>query len=465
MLLSISTTHQPATDLGYLLHKHPDNVRTVAFPFGEGHVFFPVAGEDRCTATLLLEIDPVGLVRRKGKANDAFALASYVNDRPYVASSFTSVVLAKMFGTAMSGRCDNRPELAATAIPVEVEIPVLPTAGGEEILRRCFEPLGYDVACATIELDGRFPDWGNSRYLAVTLRGTQRVADLLSHLYVLLPVLDNDKHYWVGDDEVDKLLAKGEPWLSAHPDRELIVHRYLRHRRPLTADALTRLADEDAPEAESTDEDLDQEEAVVEARLSLNDQRMGTVLAAIKASGARRVLDLGCGEGRLLTALLKDPSFTEIVGVDVSHRSLERAARRLHLDEMSERQRQRITLLHSGLTYRDRRLEGYDAATLVEVVEHLDASRLDAFERTIFGHARPATVVVTTPNREYNVRFESLPAGELRHRDHRFEWTRAEFGAWASAVAERHGYEVRFLPIGDEDAELGPPTQMAVFIR
>lgn len=465
MLLSITTTHQPATDLGYLLHKHPDNVRTVSFPFGEGHVFFPVADDDRCTATLLVEIDPIGLVRRKGKANDSFALASYVNDRPYVASSFTSVVLAKMFGTAMSGRCDNRPELAATPIPVEIEIPVMPCAGGEETLRRCFEPLGYGVDSAPIELDERFPDWGDSRYRQVTLRGTVRVADVLSHLYVLLPVLDNDKHYWVGDDEVDKLLARGEPWLGTHPDREMIVHRYLRHRRPLAADALERLADEDAPEPDATDEDLDQEEAAVEERISLNDQRIGTVLAAVKAAGARRVLDLGCGEGRLLAVLAKEPAFIEIVGVDVSHRALERAARRLHLDDLSERRRERITLVHSGLTYRDRRLEGFDAATLVEVVEHLDAPRLHAFEQTVFAHARPSTVVVTTPNREYNVRFESLPAGELRHRDHRFEWTRPEFRAWSTGVAERHGYEVRFLPIGDEDPDLGAPTQMAVFSR
>jgi 3' terminal RNA ribose 2'-O-methyltransferase Hen1 len=248
MLLSITTTHQPATDLGYLLHKHPDNVRTVSFPFGEAHVFFPEASDERCTATLLIEIDPIGLVRRKGKSNDSFALASYVNDRPFAASSFTSVVLAKVFGTAMTGRCESRPELAESPIPVAIEIPVLPCTGGGAILRRCFEPLGYEVECAPIELDERFPDWGDSRYLQVTLRADVRVADLLSHLYVLMPVLDNDKHYWVGEDEVDKLLAKGEPWLGTHPDREMIVRRYLRHRRPLTATALSRLIDEDSPE-------------------------------------------------------------------------------------------------------------------------------------------------------------------------------------------------------------------------
>ena len=465
MLLSITTTHRPATDLGYLLHKHPDNVRTVSFPFGEAHGFFPEATDDRRTATLLIEIDPIGLVRRKGKSNDSFALASYVNDRPYAASSFTSVVLAKVFGTAMTGRCESRPELAESPIPVEIEIPVLPCTGGEAILRRCFEPLGYDVECAPIELDERFPDWGDSRYLQVTLRADARVADLLSHLYVLMPVLDNDKHYWVGDDEVDKLLAKGEPWLGTHPDQEMIVRRYLRHRRPLTATALSRLIDEDSPEPEATEEELDQEEAAVEERISLNEQRMGTVLATVKSAGARRVIDLGCGEGRLLEALLKDRSFTEVVGVDVSHCALERAASRLHLDQMPDRQRERIKLLHSGLTYRDRRLVGYDAAPVVEVIEHLDEPRLGAFEQTLFAHARPDTVIVTTPNSEYNVRFESMPAGEMGHRDHRFEKTRAEFAEWSTGAADRHGDNVRFVPIGDDDSEVGSPTQMAVFTR
>jgi 3' terminal RNA ribose 2'-O-methyltransferase Hen1 len=464
MLLSITTTHRPATDLGFLLHKHPDNVRTVQFPFGDAHVFFPEATEERCTATLLLEVDPVGLVRRKGRKDDTFALAGYVNDRPYVASSFTSVVLAKVFGTAMGGRCENRPELADSNIPLEVELPVVPCRGGEEILRRCFEPLGYDVEAAPLDLDDRFPDWGESRYLQVRLSTVARLAAVLSHLYVLLPVLDSDKHYWVGEDEVDKLIAKGEPWLGRHPDRELIIQRYLRHRRALTVSALARLSDDES-DSDELDQTRDLEEQVVEEQISLNTQRIGAVLAALQAAAARRVVDLGCGEGRLLDALRRDPSFVEIVGVDASHRALEKAAGRLKLERAPDRQRERIRLIHSGLTYRDRRLEGFDAATVVEVIEHLDPPRLGAFEQAVFAFARPGTVVVTTPNREYNANFETMPAGELRHRDHRFEWTRAEFGAWANGVADRHGYAVRFLPIGDEDVELGPPTQMAVFSR
>jgi 3' terminal RNA ribose 2'-O-methyltransferase Hen1 len=174
---------------------------------------------------------------------------------------------------------------------------------------------------------------------------------------------------------------------------------------------------------------------------------------------------LGCGEGRLLKELLQDKTFEEIVGVDVSYRALEIAQERLHLEWLTEQQRQRIKLIQGSLTYRDQRLSGYDAATVVEVIEHLDQPRLAGFERSLFEFARPTTVVVTTPNVEYNVKFENLPAGKLRHKDHRFEWSRAEFQAWANRVAERFGYSVQFLPVGLEDVDVGAPTQMGVFSR
>ena len=464
MLLSITTTHRPATDLGYLLHKNPSNVRTVKVSFGEAHVFFPEASDERCTAALLLEVDPIGLTRR-GRGRSSFALADYVNDRPYVASSFMSSAIARLFGTAMTGRSDDRPELAATPIPLSISMPAVPARGGDELVRKLFEPLGYTVSAAPIVLDERFPAWGDSRYLALTLETTAVLKDVLAHLYVLLPVLDDDKHYWVDQDEIEKLLRRGETWLSDHPDRELIVRRYLRHRTHLAREALAQLLEEDQDDPDAEEADHDREEHAVEEKISLADQRMGTVIAALKAAGARRVADLGCGEGRLLRSLLADREFTSILGVDVSMRALQTASGKLRLDRMPPMQRERIDLVQGSVTYRDRRIAGYDAICLIEVIEHLDPPRLSAFESTVFGEARPATVVVTTPNVEYNPRFETLPAGQLRHRDHRFEWTRAEFGAWADGVAERHGYAVRSLPVGPEDPEVGPPTQMAVFSR
>jgi 3' terminal RNA ribose 2'-O-methyltransferase Hen1 len=234
MLLTITTTHQPATDLGYLLHKNPARLHTFPLAFGQAHVFYPEASADRCTAALLLDVDPVGLVRnRRGPAGEGGTLDQYVNDRPYVASSFLSVAISRVLGSALGGRSKHRPELIQTKIPLQATISVLPCRGGEGFLRRLFEPLGYQVVAEHHPLDESFPEWGASTYFTVQLKGEVRLQDLLTHIYVLIPVLDNEKHYWVGDDEVEKLLRHGSGWLSSHPEREEITRRYLKYRRDL----------------------------------------------------------------------------------------------------------------------------------------------------------------------------------------------------------------------------------------
>ncbi len=464
MLLTITNTQSPATDMGYLLHKSPYRAQSFELSFGAAHVFYTEARAEQCTAALLLDVDPVGLVRnRRGTAGAGRTLEQYVNDRPYVASSFLSVAIARVFGNAMSGRSKGYEELSETALPLCAKISVLPCRGGESFLRRLFEPLGYEVTASQHMLDENFPEWGESPYFTVELKARVRLRDLLTHLYVLAPVLDNEKHYWVGDEEVEKLLRRGEGWLAAHPEREAIAHRYLKYRRSLANEALARLMEEEAPDAIAAEESHDHEEERVERPLSLNERRQSAVVAALRSAGAKRVIDLGCGEGRLLKTLLEDKSFDEIVGMDVSHRALEIASERLRMERMPSKMKERVHLMQGSLTYRDKRLAGFDAATVVEVIEHLDEARLSAFERVLFEFARPQTVILTTPNVEYNVRFDGLPAGKFRHRDHRFEWSRAEFQTWAEATASRYGYAVRFLPVGDEDAEVGAPTQMAVF--
>ncbi|USX49291.1 3' terminal RNA ribose 2'-O-methyltransferase Hen1 [Lentzea sp. HUAS12] len=439
MLLTMTTTHQPATDLGHLLHKHPDRAQSFTTSSGVAHVFYPKATNEECTVALLLEVDPIALVRGPGST-----LTQYVNDRPYAAGSLLTVALGSVFRTAMNGRSDSFPELARTPIPLVVRVPALPY----KLAERLFTPLGWDVTITA---------HGDSRYGDVTLTGTQRLSDALKHLYVLLPVLDGGKHYWVAADEVDKLLKAGDGWLAQHPDKELITTRYLARKRPLITSALERLADVDEVEPEELDN------ALAEPKVSLAAQRKEAVVEALKQARAKRVLDLGCGGGALLRALVNEPEFTEIHGVDVSAKALQEAARKLRLDRMGERQRERITLRQSALTYADTELAGFDAAVLMEVVEHVDPSRLPALEHSVFTVARPATVLVTTPNVEYNALFDTLPQGQMRHADHRFEWTRAEFRKWADGVAERRGYTVRYVPIGPEDAERGAPTQMAVF--
>ncbi|HEX7285273.1 MAG TPA: 3' terminal RNA ribose 2'-O-methyltransferase Hen1 [Candidatus Angelobacter sp.] len=464
MLLTITNTHAPATDLGFLLHKNPARLQSFELSFGQGHVFYPEATNELCTAALLLDIDPVGMVRnRRGPAGEGGALAQYVNDRPYVASSFLSVAIAQVLASALGGRSKSHQHLAETPLPLRATISVLPCRSGEDFIRRLFEPLGYQVQTQKHVLDENFPEWGESPYYTVGLSANVRLQDLLTHLYVLVPVLDAEKHYWVGDDELEKLLRRGEGWLAAHPEKEVIVKRYLRYKSHLTREALSRLADEDQPDPDADEAAHATQELAIEDPLRLWEQRLGAVVSVLKSAGAKRVLDLGCGEGRLLKALLENKQFEEIVGMDVAFRSLELAGSRLHLDRLPPKQKERIRLMHGSLMYKDKRLTGFDAACVVEVIEHLDPPRLAAFERVLFEQARPRQVVITTPNAEYNVRFPTLPAGEFRHKDHRFEWTRRQFHQWAESISSRFGYSARFLPVGTEDPEVGPPTQMGVF--
>jgi 3' terminal RNA ribose 2'-O-methyltransferase Hen1 len=462
VLLTLSTSMPDPADLGFLLHKHPGRAQSFEVATGVVHVVWPEVTAERSTVAVLLEVDPVALVRgRGGRGDSGFSLSQYVNDRPYAASSMLSVALGKVFRTAMSGRCDARPELVGRPIPLEVHVPALPTRGGRDLVERLFGPLGWSVTTTAIELDEQVPAWGASPYVDLRLSGVLTVADALTQLYVLMPVLDDTKHYWVSTDEVDKLMRAGGSWLAEHPERELITSRYLGHHRTLVSDAVGRLAEVDDTEADAAggEPEADAEEQAK----PLAQLRKAAVLAALRAEGAATVVDLGCGEGALLRELVADPAFSRVTGVDVSHRALEIATRRLHLERMPDSQRARLELLQSSATYRDDRLAGYDAVVLMEVVEHVDLPRLPALERTVFAHARPTSVLVTTPNVEHNVRYPNLPAGGMRHRDHRFEWTRAEFRGWAGATAASYGYTVRFEPVGDDDPEVGPPTQLAVF--
>lgn len=466
MLLTISTTHVPATDLGYLLHKHPAKCQTFSMAFGKAHVFYPEATETQCSMALVLDVDPVGLVRGRERS-----LFQYVNDRPYVASSFLSVAIAKVFRTALAGRCDDRPELVNQPLPLTATLSVLPCRGGVSVLEELFEPLGYDVEGRSVPLDESFPDWGDSNYWSVTLKNTVRLSDLLSHLYVLIPVLDTEKHYWVGDDEVEKLLRHGEGWLAEHPRREMITRRYLKRRRRLTRIALSQLATEEEVEdgvdevAESWGQKLEKvaDEIGIDQPVSLNQKRLAKVTEVLKQAGVKRVIDLGCGEGRLLRSLAKDRSFEKLTGMDVSYHVLEMAKNRLKLEKLPIHQADRIQLLQGSVIYRDDRLKGYDAATVVEVIEHMELDRLEAFAKVVFDLTRPPLVIVTTPNIEYNVRYPGMEPGQLRHRDHRFEWTRQEFQDWASSICDRYQYSVEFDGIGDLDEAVGTSTQMAVF--
>ncbi len=454
-MLTISTTHQPATDLGYLLHKHPDRVQEFPLAFGKARVHYPQASEESCQAVLTLDVDPVRLTPKGNRDAPSHLLQDYVNDRPYVAASHLAVALNNVYRTAMTGRCDAKPELANTPIPLRAEIKSLPARRGEEIPRRILEPLGYQVEMEPLPLDPDFPMWGDAGIHNLVVESkSHTLAELLRHLYVLLPVLDNKKHYWIGRDEMEKLERHGEGWLDQHPEREMISKRYLGFRDSLTREFLARHpGDEETPADEETLEDG----TVGEKRESLHQLRIRAIIEQLKRAGAHSVLDLGCGEGRLIEALLKEDAFRKITGLEVSQGTIGRAHRRIGKEE-------RVTLLHGSLLFPDPRLDGHDAAVLMEVVEHVDPEKLDLVEMNVFGQAKPRAVIATTPNREWNAVIPNMET-RFRHRDHRFEWDREEFREWAEGVAARNGYAAEILPVGEEDPEHGPPTQMAVFTK
>ena len=460
MLLTITAVSSPALpdarEVGFLLHKNPESIFEKTLPFGVARLFWPEATPERATCVLAVELDPIGLVR--GRPDSLFA---YVSDRPYAASSFLSVALAQCFSTALGGRATTHAELVNTPLPLSTTLHALACDAGETLIRRVFEPLGWTVKTTRLPLDPAFPEWGEGELFTVTLSGLATIHDLLSHLYVLTPVLDNAKHYGIGEEEVEKLLRHGEGWLSTHPERELIARRYLRYRHVLTQTALERLAESDpVPESTTTPP-----EEALETPVRLNDRRIQAALDAIRSlmPPARTVVDLGCGEGKTLKAIREAGlNLSSLVGMDVSSTALKIAARRLHWDQYNANSP--LNLLQGSLVYLDERLPASpDVALLMEVIEHLDPWRLATLEEVVFGRLAPRRLVITTPNAEYNALWPSLPTGRFRHNDHRFEWTRAEFAQWAEGVAARFGYQVRFLPVGDVDTTCGAPTQLGLF--
>lgn len=460
VLLTLSAQRSAALevpgDFGFLLHKHPGRAQAFSVYGGTAHVFYPEVNDERCTVALLLEVDPVALVRGRSGSHDGFVLGQYVNDRPYVASSLLSVAMGKVFRSALNGVCKGHEELVQSPLDLTIELPAVP--GSPSLVKSLFEPLGWEVIASPLVLDATRPEWGDAPLVSLRLVGSHRLTDALSHLYVLLPVLDDAKHYWVGDDEVEKLVRAGSGWLASHPERDLITHRSLAHQLGLKDAATQRLVElDDRPVEEAVDDD----EPVVTRPLVR--MRHDAVLDVVRELRPSTIADLGCGPGALLGSLLELQGVSRVVGTEVSDGALSKAAKRLHIDRMTERQAERLSLLLSSLQYEDERLVGFDMAILMEVVEHVDPDRLPAVVGNVFGSMNPRHVVVTTPNVEYNVRYPPLVNGGFRHSDHRFEWTRAEFAEWANSVAGSHGYDVAIKPVGEVDPEVGPPTQMAVF--
>ncbi|MDE6660813.1 MAG: 3' terminal RNA ribose 2'-O-methyltransferase Hen1 [Anaeroplasmataceae bacterium] len=459
MLLTITYEGHNTQDLGYLLHKNPSRAQQFDLSYGKAYVFYPEVSDERTTAALLLDIDPIDLARGKVGSTEG-GLFDYVNDRPYASTSFMCSAISRVFGTAMSGKCEKRQKLADTPLNLTVQIFSLKDNGNSDLAIKLFEPLGYTVTLERAVLDSKFLEWGNSPYINLTLKGTVKLSTLLNQIFVLIPVFDKQKHYYISEEEIKKLLTHGEGWLEAHPYKEKIAERYFSARKDYVRKALDILL------ADDPIEDLNsEEEALQEARTPLNAVRLEAVKDVVLASGATSVIDLGCGECRLTSLLLSEPQIKRVTACDVSVSALEKAALRLKLDKMSDYKRNKLTLMQASLTYADKRFEGYDCACIVEVIEHIEESRIPAFERAIFEFASPRTIILTTPNKEYNAVYENMKKDALRHGDHRFEWTRAQFKEWTEHICKKFGYTCEISGIGEVDEQFGSPTQMGVFVK
>lgn len=458
MQLSIICRHAEAQDLSFLMHKHPDKLQSFSVPAGKAYVFYPRYEKQICMISLLLDINPIELYKKlKKKGNPA--LLHYVNDRPYVGSSFTSTALAKVFSSALNGKCDSYPELPQRMMDFEVKLPILKIKGSSKIISRIFAPLGYEISAESLPLDPHFPEWGLSQYYRVNLKNHLRLQTLLQHLYVLLPVFDLEKHYWVGQHESEKLLEKGKGWLEKHPEKELISKRYLKNIYSLTQSTLEVLNEWENPGENEAEIDPQ----IKERKIGLHQQRLASVLTELKKHRVASVLDLGCGEGKLLKLLLREGQFKKMLGMDVSYATLLKAKDNLYLDTMAPRQRERIELIQGSLTYRDRRLKGYEAAVLVEVIEHLEPDRLPTLEKILFDFLNPSLVLITTPNAEYNPHYEFLSPDSFRHEDHRFEWSRQEAWKWAEQISRDYSYDFSIEGIGEKKENAGCPSQMIIF--
>ncbi len=445
MLITITYEGTNTQQLGYLLHKNPYAAQEFSLTFGKAYVFYPEVSDERTTAALLLDINSLDLA--KGKENSSnTGLFDYVNDRPYTSNSFMSVALNRVFGTAMKGRCDKNQALADTPIDLTANVHML-RCENDELPRRIFEPLGYMVKIERRLLDERFPEWGESPYIDLTIKGTVKLSELLNHLYVTIPVFDGNKHYFIDENEIEKLLSHGGEWLKTHPYRKTITKGYFNNIRSITKSALGIISD---------DNDTEQPK-----QKRLDTERLDTITQAVLDSGAKSVLDLGCGEGKYVARLLNEPQISHITAADVSVKALESAKNRI--EKLTQRQKDRVEFIQASAICRDRRFDGHDCCLLIEVIEHIDEDRLSVMERVVFELTKPKTVIVTTPNAEYNANYEFLNEGELRHTDHRFEWNREKFRDWTEKICEKYGYKVRITGIGNENEIHGAPTQMGVF--
>lgn len=497
MQLAIKATGEGAKMLSFLLSKNPQNLYDRSEKGYRVRLTYTVFTDTEVEAVLIVTPDPVELVKN---SPDVYDITQYINDREFVTSSLFCSYARSALGTALNGRpkeeysewVNHAFNLTISFGPVASDLP-------DAVINDLFEYLGYEVTIERGQADYRFQLKERSSARFISISGLSTVQAALKQLFVLIPVLDNYKHYYLSEQEIDKLQRYGEGWLDRHPLRELIIKRSLRFQDLIDQAALiygdkrweqpaegynvwkpavgreeiAKTAEikgiEELEELEELDgideaERLDGESARESAPfVSLNEQRYQAIVKIVENIPAKQTLvDFGAGEGKLSVRLGFIPGVKEILAVEPTERAQLRAIERFDKAARREAFVKPIPVWGS-LFYYDERLRCKDVMILCEVIEHIDEYRLPGTMECLFKEYQPKTLIVTTPNAEYNA-FYQMPE-KMRHKDHRFEWTRQEFSEWCNGWANLYPYEVQIEGIGDQTEEYGQPTQTAIFTR
>jgi 3' terminal RNA ribose 2'-O-methyltransferase Hen1 len=425
MLLSISVEGAGADTLSYVVQKHPAKI----FEKGNLRLFFPKYDKNASSLVAMAEFPEFKLWDKDTPGADA-----YVSSREYALSSLFCRELKGAFGTVLSGKYKDEKDQKMAETPLEVVVDALPLATSltDEQLRSLFQPLRYAgfTPSYTVDHSYQYP-WMPQRHrvLELALRGQKTIREVLRHLLVLIPAIDNYTHYTELDTLVAELKNYGEGWLDQHPKKAFITARFLRNSRKL-------IKEFDGAEEKK------QGEAELEKRIFLGELRTNWFLDTVKRLGARSVVDAGCGSGRLAEAMNK-AGVLEVSAFDCHGKAVQAA--KYHLEN-------KANVFFSSLMYRDDRLLSKDAILLQEVVEHMPAFQLRRAMELIFKVYRPKWVLMSTPNRSYNKIF-GMPEGAFRHRDHKFEFDEAEAKRFCDSLPG--GYKYAIEPIGQDYV---PPT-------
>ncbi|MCK1992095.1 3' terminal RNA ribose 2'-O-methyltransferase Hen1 [Peribacillus muralis] len=445
MQLTINASGNNVKAISYLLSKNPNNLYERKH---KGHVvrlFYSTFTETEMEATIFVTPDPIELVKNTANSYD---ITHYINDREFAVSSIFCSLIRSALGTALNGQPkEEHAEWVNHPFSFQFDFgPVVSTLSDNQ-LRELFEPIGYEVSITRPDIQYSFDMKDRSSTRTVSLKGLKTLQEGLRHLFVLIPVIDNYKHYYIDEKEIDKLERYGEGWLDDHPMRDFIYRQSLRFKEVYS------IVENKKPEMKKDDK---------ESKVRLNDLRYEKIFDTVSQMHPSSVVDFGSGEGKLSVRLGFIEGVKEILAVEPSQSATLKALGRF--DKVKDKEKFVIPKpLWGSLFYYDEELKNKDVIILCEVIEHIDEHRLPKVMDTILQDYQPRALILTTPNREYNEVYDMEDA--LRHNDHRFEWTRAEFQQWCTARNHDDSYDLRFEGIGEEHVTQGCPTQMCVFER